>query len=640
MEIEERDYSEKYANRNDVKNEFGTENHDFLELFADKKETIDTLRQNEWKITLIKDKLFDTANSLDKDVLLESIKALHSNLDCTECSLWSINHNSTQGNNTMSSASLICRECTVEYDFSNHTDYVHDLSKGLFYNVIGDAQTDTRVYIFSREEAKGHRSKDFVDKAELTKFIVFPIFEKDTQSIIALLEISYKKCDWDDGFWDDLSKVICPFFSVAFTRNSLAQKQSLMETMISIHREHKNNEVGGVLGNIIEGILKEVCPAQGASFYMWDLYQNRYNLTAFIGIESDSELLRGFYKMGEGTIGRIAQTGKPLIIDFVKQEKSLGLYRVQWNNPVNSEMYIPVMDPSDENEMLGVLKVVNKTNEQNNSIIDYFNDADVEIMLYAANYLALVISNNQKEERQYNLIDKLTHEILTPANAISKTANRLYTHLGNQVFFSKYLSPYLKNIIDFAELQRWQAKTNLYLTKNRRNTSFNDLYTIRPVYFYKIVKESIEIARPIARKYDAKFENIRIDPSVDQQLTVKIDKVAFVTLFYNLFTNAIKYKDPKATWEQFYIGVVYKIEVDSLIIEVADNGIGIDENEKDAIFGVGYRSNSAMRINSSGYGIGLTVVMQIVKDFGGKIDITSFKKPTVFQITIPKQRIQ
>ena len=59
--------------------------------------------------------------------------------------------------------------------------------------------------------------------------------------------------------------------------------------------------------------------------------------------------------MGEGTIGRIAQTKKPLINDLVKQEESLGLYRVQWNNPVNSEMYIPVMDPSDENEVLGVL---------------------------------------------------------------------------------------------------------------------------------------------------------------------------------------------------------------------------------------------------------------------------------------------
>lgn len=81
------------------------------------------------------------------------------------------------------------------------------------------------------------------------------------------------------------------------------------------------------------------------------------------------------------------------------------------------------------------------------------------------------------------------------------------------------------------------------------------------------------------------------------------------------------------------------MNTDFLIIEVADNGIGIKPKEQNKIFERGYRSESAIRINASGYGIGLTVIKQIIEDFGGDIKITSYNKPTVFQIKIPTNRI-
>ena len=76
----------------------------------------------------IKSKLFEASQHIDKDVLKESVKAIHSFLGCTECSLWSINHNSTReddGNKDFTSTSPIYREKTASYVFHKDTDYVH-----------------------------------------------------------------------------------------------------------------------------------------------------------------------------------------------------------------------------------------------------------------------------------------------------------------------------------------------------------------------------------------------------------------------------------------------------------------------------------------------------------------------------------
>ena len=145
---------------------------------------------------------------------------------------------------------------------------------------------------------------------------------------------------------------------------------------------------------------------------------------------------------------------------------------------------------------------------------------------------------------------------------------------------------------------------------------------------------TLNISIPIARKYYVPFQNIYINPKSDKGLTINIDKDAFVSVFYNLFTNAIKYHDPY-NFESFYVKTSYWKEDNRVIITVEDNGIGIKPKDHNKIFEKGFRSESAMRINATGYGIGLTVVKQIVEDFGGMIKITNLKSPTIFQIEIP-----
>ena len=599
-------------------------------------------------IAEIKSKLFEAAQHLGENLLKESVKAIHDFLGCTECSLWSINHNSTRKEDEkrdFTSTSLIYREKTASYDFRKDTDYVHDLNEGLFKQVIYKEKNNP-VFVYSRDKVLeyGYRSKEFVEKCGLTQFIVIPIYdnnhpsEDNPSTVIALLEISYQKCDIGESIWEGLSHIISPFFTTALKRVSSVKKQSLMEDLINCHRIHRNKEATALFKEIIRNVLQMACPAQGISVFIWDNYQNRYYLAATTGIKGNPDPLDVYYQMGEGRTGEAGKTGKPFIIEDVEKELK-GKYIETLKDSAKTAMLIPIKDPSREKDVIGIFRMVNKTNIYNSKYVDFFNDNDVELMMDAAEYLGLIVANYQKEESQYNFIDKLTHEFTTPANAIWKTAIRLHDHLADKDFILQNLSPYLRNIIDFSEQQRWQASTNLFLSRNRRKQPFDVRYNIKPTLLWDVIRRSIDIAIPIARKYKVPFRNIHIGSKSDTRLKIYIDKDAFVSVFYNLFTNAIKYHDPNDK-DLFYIRTTYWLEDNNLIITVEDNGIGIKASDQKKIFERGYRSESAIRINASGYGIGLTVIKQIVEDFGGEIKITSLKSPTVFHIEIPKNKLQ
>ena len=68
------------------------------------------------------------------------------------------------------------------------------------------------------------------------------------------------------------------------------------------------------------------------------------------------------------------------------------------------------------------------------------------------------------------------------------------------------------------------------------------------------------------------------------------------------------------------------------IIEIADNGIGIEDQHLNKIFTLFYRATSS----TTGSGLGLYIVKETVEKLGGYITINSKKsKGTVIKISIP-----
>ena len=106
-----------------------------------------------------------------------------------------------------------------------------------------------------------------------------------------------------------------------------------------------------------------------------------------------------------------------------------------------------------------------------------------------------------------------------------------------------------------------------------------------------------------------------------------INKSYLESIFLNLLTNAIKYRDPV---KQLRVTVATKVVEDSLIITFKDNGIGIDLNKSmDKIFGLYQRFHNY----PDSKGLGLYLVKSQVESMGGTISVASIVgKGTTFTI--------
>jgi signal transduction histidine kinase len=75
---------------------------------------------------------------------------------------------------------------------------------------------------------------------------------------------------------------------------------------------------------------------------------------------------------------------------------------------------------------------------------------------------------------------------------------------------------------------------------------------------------------------------------------------------------------------------------DEALIEVADHGIGIEQQEQTRIFEKFYRGRSAATVMAAGTGLGLTVVQHIVEAHGGTVAVLSSPGAgSTFSIRLP-----
>jgi signal transduction histidine kinase len=103
-------------------------------------------------------------------------------------------------------------------------------------------------------------------------------------------------------------------------------------------------------------------------------------------------------------------------------------------------------------------------------------------------------------------------------------------------------------------------------------------------------------------------------------------------LFTILLDNAIKYSPANTT-----ITLISKKRDNGIIIEVSDQGIGIEEKDISRIFERFYRADkSRTKTDVSGYGLGLSIAKQIVEDHNGIILVKStVGRGTTFFVSLP-----
>ena len=110
----------------------------------------------------------------------------------------------------------------------------------------------------------------------------------------------------------------------------------------------------------------------------------------------------------------------------------------------------------------------------------------------------------------------------------------------------------------------------------------------------------------------------------------------------NLISNTHKYTEKGGRVE-----IHIKDEDENVTIEIADSGIGIPHDEQQKIFQDFYRSSNAKKKGIEGTGLGMSVVLHIIRQFNGRIRVESPSQladgeehpGSAFFITLPKKYV-
>lgn len=132
-----------------------------------------------------------------------------------------------------------------------------------------------------------------------------------------------------------------------------------------------------------------------------------------------------------------------------------------------------------------------------------------------------------------------------------------------------------------------------------------------PINLEQLTRESVESLR--VRFPDAQFV-IESDPNLD---LLPADKNGVTSVIHNLLENAVKYSPDGSP-----VHVALRRNGSKRIIEVRDQGKGIPPEERERIFEKFYRMGNEETRESTGTGLGLYIVRQIVQGHGGRIAIS------------------
>jgi two-component system phosphate regulon sensor histidine kinase PhoR len=148
------------------------------------------------------------------------------------------------------------------------------------------------------------------------------------------------------------------------------------------------------------------------------------------------------------------------------------------------------------------------------------------------------------------------------------------------------------------------------------------------------VDDVIDLALAAFRvqRLDAQLTLVKEIP--DDLPRICVDRDAVGGALLNLLQNAFKY-----TGEDKRIVVRARQEKKRVVIEVEDNGMGIDPRDRKRIFDRFYRVDNLLTRRTEGSGLGLSIAKRIVDAHGGKISVKSEPgKGSVFGLHLPLDR--
>mgnify|MGYP002633188812 FL=1 len=247
--------------------------------------------------------------------------------------------------------------------------------------------------------------------------------------------------------------------------------------------------------------------------------------------------------------------------------------------------------------------------------------ANQDVMEWAEGQIEEINLLRETDSFRKDFIGNLAHELKTPLfNIQGFILSLLEGGIDDPEINRKFLSKAEKNIDRMTSLLEDLDS----ISKIESGAMNIEMETV------DIVELSSEIAENLDRK--AKDANVQFKIREEEEFNVLCDPNKIGQVLSNLLVNSINYgvENGKTVVRFYDMG-------DNILIEVADDGIGIDEEDLLRIYERFYRVDKSRSRHAGGSGLGLSIVKHIVEAHGGNLHVRStLGTGTTFSFTLQK----
>jgi len=223
-----------------------------------------------------------------------------------------------------------------------------------------------------------------------------------------------------------------------------------------------------------------------------------------------------------------------------------------------------------------------------------------------------------------DFVSSVSHEFKTPLTSIRALAERLQ---GDKAIDPERMKQYfslisqnadqltrlVKNLLDFSKIEEG---------KKEYHFSPTDLAQLVTQQIHDLGKNDLQ-------------KGARIKASIPDDIPpLLLDREALSQAFNNLLDNAFKFSPADGEVE-----VRVRREKENVVIEVADRGIGVPQDELEKIFDKFYQAKNAVKYSAKGTGLGLTLVKHAAEAHGGNVSARStVGKGSTFSLILPVKK--
>ena len=328
------------------------------------------------------------------------------------------------------------------------------------------------------------------------------------------------------------------------------------------------------------------------------------SLVAQRGFPQEAELEIQPVKLGEGVIGRVAQSGEFFVKSQASDIPDMGT-EIEQQKALCACASIPL---KLQDRVLGVLSIFSRNHCE-------LKSAEVQLLAAIGHQVGVAVENARLAEEasrvgilqelnrlRAELIANVSHELRAPLGLVKLSSTAL---LLDDVEFDRETQVRLLRNID-EEADRLEKIVDNLLDLSQIDSGQLRL-DMQPA-------DVGRLAKAVLKSREIQTAQHRFVHDFDEALIAVIDRKRIEQVLRNLLSNAIKYSPEGGT-----ITVRGYKENEQLVIQVSDQGIGIPQEDLEQVFERFYRVENKVTQKVGGVGLGLAVCRSIVEAHGGRI---------------------